>query len=933
MKHERHKHGAGMATVLVLLAGLAIPITAFPPAVAAAAQDGGSEAAGEGSEADGTEQPIRPAQPAREEPGTVVRPPGTSAPGGQPTARPREQPSRENPQDGVDAPDENQPEAAQDGTQPQPLPQTTGDEIELSAFTEPVELSTLIEYVAKTLNINVSVKPGLAGSVVFNAPVKVPKSRLLTLLDALLEQQGYTITYDEASQFYTVRPTGEVPIGLIDGEQATTRVFATPNVRPSALKPAIDAQLGLAMMIPGQQPGQGGGSRQYAYVDELGVIVATDTLRKLAQVESLIDRLLAEYAKARFIRFELKHVAAPVARERALQLVGQSSNRFGFNQDPNIAIQQQQQGLGGISRGSFDNLTERLTIDPQGNALIFRGLPEEIAQVQTVLEVIDVPSTLSPRKHEVGKAARPIAEIARQRGLGEVTQISDTSQYDPNNPLGLRGGGLTFQDPNQPGLGQKQSTTGGPVMVVDETRGVIIYYGTEPQQAALKALVDELKTDDDRIVFRDYKLKNTRAYDVAEIIMGVLNNQMPAIQDTSSSSDSTDSGTGGSRSRSGSSLVSDFSGTGSSRRNTRPNLGTSGGSPEDGLSIENAEDIFIVPDEAHNQLIVKAPIRDQETLGRLITKLDLRRPQVYIEAKIVVVNWSDDLRLAFETQLINANGTGGVLNTNFGITGNQGNVLTPKTVPGLTGLTAAIIKSDQVPIVMTALQTEVDARILSTPQVLVDDNTKAIIDSKEQQPTTTTTIGSGGNPNTTTFNDYVDAGTKLEVTPTISDGGYIRLDYFINLSSFTGSGSNGIPPPKQDNTLEAKSVTVPSDATVVLGGITFDSESTTSEGVPILKDIPILGLLFQDLSKTKRKTTLYVFLTPTVMRDPNFADLRLMQEGPQAAVGVDDAMPSLEPTYIDVFERPLGAPPPPEPVEPASATNPAPGPERGSSTH
>lgn len=858
------------------------------------------------------------------QPATVTRPPGTAPAGESPSTQPRLVDNRRPEQPSASDADEAA-RAAEKGAERADLNAglkvQDGEEIELSDFTEPVELTTLVDYVVRTLGINVSIKGTLSGSVVFNAPVKIKKTKLLGLLDALLEQQGFTITYDPLTQFYSVHPVADVPINLQDGESATTRIFTTPNVRPSALKAAIDAQTGMGTgLIPGQQPAQPG-ARQYAYIDELGVIVATDTVRKLAQVESLIQSLLAERAKSTYIRLELRHVAAPVARDRALQLVGQSQTRTGQNLDPNFIQQQQMQNQFGTgARGTFDNLQDRLTIDPQDNALIFRGLPEEIDQVKAILEVIDVSSKLMPKKHDVGKAARPIAEIARQRGLGEVTQIADTTNKDPNNPLGIPNGGLTF-NPDFGNTGQTQrQTTGGPIMVVDETRGMIVYYGTVEQQAALEALVTELKTDDDRVVFRTYKLKNAKANDVASLIMGALNNEMPVLETGNNSEDGENSsGTLGSFSnRRSSSLFNDGTGNGTRRTNFR---GSGSTSSEDGLSVENAEDIFIVPDQPHNQLIVKAPIRDHDTLSKLITKLDLRRPQVYIEAKIVVVNWSDDLRLAFETQLINAGGTGGVFNTNFGVTASQGNVLTPKTVPGGSGLTAAIIKSDQVPIVMTALQTEVDGRILSTPQVLVDDNTKAHVKSTDKQPTTTTTIGSGGNPNTTTFEDYVEAGTELIVTPTISDGGYIRLDYEINLSSFTGTGSNGIPPPILENQLKASSVTIPSDASVVLGGLTFDSESTTSEGVPILKDIPIVGLLFQDLSKVKRKTTLYVFLTPRIFRDPNFGDQRLAQEGPQRAVDVQDNMPELKSSYIDVFERPRFTPADPgDPLKPREAS-------------
>ncbi len=759
-----------------------------------------------------------------------------------------------------------------------PLPDIESDDpnmITLAAFSGPVDLTALIELLARTLDINVTLVGDVTGQVVFNAPKAIPKDRFLPFVDALLNQQNYTITYDPESQFFVVQQVSAVTSEL-GGERATTRIISTPNVRPSSLQTALGGQLG-----GGAVPGQGG-ARQLSYVDELGIIIATDTVRKLDQLEALVGRILAEYAKTSWIRIELDHVAAPVARERALQLVGLSSGTSRGFGDPNQP-QQVQVPPGG--RGpSLDNLGDRLTVDAQGNALIFRGFPEEIHQVQTVLAIIDKPSQLQPKRYNVGGAARQVADIARQRGLGEVTTIQSEMQEGQFNQLQFQN--QQFQ--NQAGR-QGQTLSGGSVMVVDESRGTILYYGTVDQQAQMERLVEELDIQSESLVIRAYKLVNSDAEKMADLINGLIRNETPAASNPLLGEGGT--GTFSGANPFGPRVRTNQPRTPNTQEQTNPN----------DLSITG--DAFVIANKALNQVLIKAPAKQQPEFAKLIEKLDLRRPQVYVEAKIVVVNWTDDLRLAFETQLINAGGKGGVLNTNFGLGsfGTGGAITTAKTVSTtLGGFTGALINSDYVPIIMTALQREVDGRILATPQLLMDDNEESKLVSVDQQPTTVTTLTTGNNQvPTTSFGNYVDAGTELTITPQISDGGYLRMKYHIKLSSFTGSGTNGVPPPRQENTLDSESVTVPSDMTIILGGLTLDQKGRTQVKIPLIGDIPILGQLFKDDNRNDRKTTLYVFLTPRIMRDPNFLDLRLKTKGPRSNSMLADDFPPLAPTMID----------------------------------
>lgn len=742
------------------------------------------------------------------------------------------------------------------------------ESVSLAAFSEPVELETLVNLVAETLGINIVVKGSqLSGSVMFNAPVEVPKDELLFLLDSLLEQWDYTITMTDFG-LYTIVPIGETKSRI----GSTTRIIPTPNIKPSLLQNAVSTI--------------GGNLTQVTYLDELGVIVATAAPMQLNRLEDLIRELLARYKEMVYARIELDFIAAPVAKERALGLVGAGSSAGLFGgANARQQVQPGQQQTPGIAGPSLDNLGDRLTIDFQGNALIFRGTPDELEVVREVIDVIDMPNTLDPKEYYAGSAALQIADIASQRGLGEVKVLeSADSQSDPF--------GFQAQQRAAQGLqfGQtSEAPLGGPVMVVDPQRQSIIYYGTPSQHEQLAALMEELRTEDDRIVIREYKLHHADSEAVADLITGLITGQ-------SASGDApllpTDQGAVAPR--------------------VIFNEGFGGGG-EGEIGAFDPDKVFVIADVDNNQVVVKAPLKQQDEFGKLIGRLDLKRPQVYIEATIVSVSDNRDFRLAVETQIMAGQFQMG---TNFGLHTAGSTFQSPVNVAtNLAGLTTALIKSNYVPFILNAIQTDTDSRILSTPSLLVNDNEEARIVSLEQQATTTTTIGQ--TTDQTTFAGYQDAGTTLEVTPSISEGGFLRLDYRVELSNFTGQGSGGVPPPRQERTVEGQ-VTIPSDATIVVGGIKVDDTRDTIVKIPLLGDIPLLKHAFRDTRKVKNSSTLYVFITPRIMTDPNFYDLKLYTKGPQSRMGLEQNIPDLEPVRIELTPA-WGAPAPAPRTEPAPA--------------
>ncbi|MDF1809380.1 MAG: secretin N-terminal domain-containing protein [Phycisphaerales bacterium] len=734
----------------------------------------------------------------------------------------------------------------------EPATETLEPQISFGVFSEPIELTTLIDYVGSSLDVNIVVKGSPTGEIVFNAPKTLPKSKLIDFLDAMLEQFGFTISYDAASSFYLVQPITDLK-PVYGTERASMLIIPTPNIKPSLIVNALNAALGGAS--GGTNPNANSNAIQA--VDELGVLIVSAPPRDSQRVQMMVNEFIRLDENQQYIRLELSHIAAPIALDRAIGLVGGSNATTGVPGVPG--------GGGGNpttnTAGSLSNIADRITVDPQGNALIFKGNENEIERVRKILAVIDVPNTLQPKSYFAGSSAASIADIAKGRGLGDVILIEPTQQQQ--NPFNNFGG--QNQQFNQQNNSEGQ---GGPVMVVDIERGSIIYYGTDNQQAQLAALLEELKTEDERIVRKIYGLDHTDALVIQDLLNGIMFGQQ----------------------QTGSSELLD----GAAGRSTNQTF--FGGFPlsEDSAGAFDPNQITITADENSNQIIINAPIKQQDEIEALISELDRQRSQVYIQALIVSISDNEDFTLAFETQINAGQYSAG---TNFGLSTPGTLFQDPKSVATtLGGLTQAVIMSEYVPIIVNATQTNTDVRILSTPQLLVNNNEESTIASVSEQPFTQDTPSNGGIA--TSFGGFEEAGTTLTVTPSISQGGFIRLQYDIEFSNFTAaSGTAGSPPPRDRRTITG-SATIPSDATIVLGGITVEDIRDTVIKVPFLGDIPLAGELFKRTNKVNNRSKLYVFLTPRIMTDPNFNDLKLFSNGPQSDMMVDPDLPNLEPELI-----------------------------------
>lgn len=753
-------------------------------------------------------------------------------------------------------------EIAERLTDAQAQPELEEDTIAFDAFTEPVELTLLLSITAETLGINMTVDEALTGTVRFNAPVALQRDELLPFIDALLTDRGFTIVQNDTG-WYTVRRTADIPLNALNAN--TTRIIRTLNVTPSAILPALVAQLSDANV-------------RTTPLDELGVLVLTGPKRSLDAAEAFIEEILTERGRLKFERVPLQFISAPIALDRAVELLsGRGAGGLGARAIPNQPNQPNQPNIASTNN-ALANLSARLRIDPGDNALLFLGLPEELEEVREVIRLIDVASSLEPRRYRTGTATNNIAQIASAQGLGTVIELQPTS--------GSTGGFNTQQAlqaarNQQPGFAANNqgSSSGGSQLIVDPSQGYIVYYGTPVQQEKLASLIDQFEVSDEVVTIRSYKLQHADAEEVETVLVALIRNQSPVGDD------------GG-----GFLLPQNQPGV---QTNTPETPDVTPQQLAEGEIGGNFDDqSFVVADTANNQLFVKAPQRQQKEFARLIERLDQRRPQVFIEARIVTITVSDDFDFSVETNLFEVFGSNASISSNLngGVGGNPFGTA-PSISPG-GGFTGVVLNSRQVPILVNAIATDSRARTVATPSLLVDDNEEASVQTISEEPTTTTS--QGGDTTQTSFGGFEEAGTTLTVTPQISEGGYIRLNYDIEQSSFVGEGTDILPPGRLTNNINSDSVTVPSGSTVIIGGLNTDADNSTVVKIPLIGDIPLLGNLFRSTSKGKSRQRLYVFLTPRILTEPTVEDYRLLTSPALAESKIEGGEPTISPILIPV---------------------------------
>jgi len=426
-----------------------------------------------------------------------------------------------------------------------------------------------------------------------------------------------------------------------------------------------------------------------------------------------------------------------------------------------------------------------------------------------------------------------LIDTDQRRGGGEAVFLKNASAESVANVVREW---LGSRDKGQKTTGQGVTSASGSLIVPDTRLNALILFGSDKDKDDIKKLITTLDvvppTSSSKV--NVYYLENADATEVAKVLDGVVK---------------------------GSAAAAAPGGT----------TQAAGAAPQQ--SPFEGGKITITPDKATNSLVIMASPTDYQNLLQVIQKLDKRRRQVFVQALIAEISLDKLRDLGLQWSLLGAASDGKYASV-VGQYDPQGAITTILTTLATSGLSSLVtIPSSSTPAnfaaVLQALQSNSAVNVLSTPTILTSDNKEAEIFVGQNVPfITSTSVVTGGISQQSV--ERKDIGIDLKITPQISEGAYVKLDIYQEISAV-------VPTVKSANTVSASdlvttkrsaktSVVVKDKDTVVIGGLIQDQDTVTDNKVPFLGDIPGLGWLFKSTSKERTKTNLLIVLTPRIIR-------------------------------------------------------------------
>ncbi|MCK5214234.1 MAG: hypothetical protein KAR05_02630 [Candidatus Omnitrophica bacterium] len=285
--------------------------------------------------------------------------------------------------------------------------------------------------------------------------------------------------------------------------------------------------------------------------------------------------------------------------------------------------------------------------------------------------------------------------------------------------------------------------------------------------------------------------------------------------------------------------------------------------------------------ETGSIVVTSAPI-NFPAIERLIKKLDVFPPQAMIEVIIMDVTLDDDFAMGIEfgdatSPTLTTKGYKTDLDFDTFNESTFHSLLGLATDAGTAGFTYRILnESETIEALAFILDSQENSKVLSTPKILASNNQESSITVGQEIPIIESSTTDLANNVTNVDYRYENIGLNMKVTPRISRDGYVNMKIHAelkDLSAQTLFGASII------NTREADAtIIIPDGHTVVLGGLMRDNNSVVEKKIPLLGDIPFLGVLFKKTKTSLFKTELIIFLRPHIIK--NTADLEKISAEP-----------------------------------------------------
>lgn len=277
------------------------------------------------------------------------------------------------------------------------------------------------------------------------------------------------------------------------------------------------------------------------------------------------------------------------------------------------------------------------------------------------------------------------------------------------------------------------------------------------------------------------------------------------------------------------------------------------------------QNVRIAPDVVNNTLLIYASQEHYRIIERTLQQIDRPQLQVAIDATIVEVTLNDQLRYGVQFFLKSSDvglgkNEGSVLNTT-----NLASAALSRVLPGFNFLVGTEARPR---LILDALQTVTDVKVLSTPSVVVIDNQFATLQVGDQIPITTRTAQSVDTATAPVVNniDYRNTGVILRVMPRINANGNVLLDVEQEISNVADTATAETLTPTVSQRKVKSSIAIASGQTVLLGGLISERHDRVRGGIPGLTQVPGLGELFSHNRGTAKRTELIIFIRPQIIR-------------------------------------------------------------------
>ena len=335
----------------------------------------------------------------------------------------------------------------------------------------------------------------------------------------------------------------------------------------------------------------------------------------------------------------------------------------------------------------------------------------------------------------------------------------------------------------------------------------------------------------------------------------------------------------------------------------------------------------IIADRQSNSILIMGNRESEEIVLDMIDRLDRKPVQVYLATVIGELTLDDDVEFGvdylqrfspWDSGTDRKGGfTGGLINGRNDIIGQTpttgniadvSNMITTTPFGPASGLNLYGQIGSSLDVVITAMESTERFTVLSRPVVYTQNGKRAEITSGQEVPVPVESLSDAtGNNNTASIRtsiDFKDVVLKLEVLPTINENDEVTLDIVQVNDRVVGNqvvaGSNVPIIGKQElNT----TVTVANRSTIVLGGLISESEQDLHDGIPILKDLPLIGPVARNSVRNNRRSELMIFIQPVVVRSNQEAVEFSYDEDVRSDVGEDAAQAFPEPGVPTIQHR------------------------------